>query len=63
LDFDFFCGEGDDLWSMNDGRFSDFATAEFDKIGHICSRDVIDGSLLCVTKAYSAYFGPYDQFD
>jgi protoporphyrinogen oxidase len=63
LGLEYFCGEGDDLWSMDDGRFIDFAAAELENIGLIDRRDVIDGTLVRVLKAYPAYFGVYNEFD
>lgn len=63
LGLEYFCREGDDLWSMDDGRFIDFAAAELEKIGLIDRRDVIDGTLVRVPKAYPAYFGVYGEFE
>jgi protoporphyrinogen oxidase len=63
LGLEYFCREGDDLWSMDGARFIDFAAAELEKIGLIDRRDVIDGTLVRVPKAYPAYFGAYGQFD
>ena len=62
LGLEYFCSEGDDLWNMNDGQFIDFAAAELEKIGLIDRRDVIDGTLVRVRKAYPAYFGAYGEF-
>jgi protoporphyrinogen oxidase len=62
LGLEYFCGEGDELWSMNDSRFIDFAADELERIGLISRRDVIDGTLVRVPKAYPAYFGPYGEF-
>lgn len=62
LGSEYFCAEGDDLWSMNDARFIDFAAGELEKIGLIDRRDVIDGTVVRVPKAYPAYFGPYGEF-
>jgi protoporphyrinogen oxidase len=59
---EYFCREGDDLWSMNDAHFVDFAAGELEKIGLIHRRDVIDGTLVRVPKAYPAYFGEYAEF-
>jgi protoporphyrinogen oxidase len=59
LGLEYFCREGDDLWSMNDSRFLDFAAAELEKIGMIDRRDVLDGTVVRVPKAYPAYFGEY----
>ena len=63
LGLEYFCREGDDLWSMDDGRFVDFAAMELEKIGLLDRRDVIDGKLIRVSKAYPAYFGSYGEFD
>jgi protoporphyrinogen oxidase len=62
LGLEYFCEEGDELWSMEDARFIDFAAAELEKIGLIDRRDVLDGTLVRVPKAYPAYFGEYSQF-
>ncbi len=59
LGLEYFCGEGDDLWSMQDSRFLDFAAAELAKIGLIEPGDVLDGTVVRVPKAYPAYFGEY----
>jgi protoporphyrinogen oxidase len=63
LGLEYFCREGDDLWSMDNGRFIDFAAGELEKIGLINRRDVIDGTLVRVPKAYPAYFGAYGEFE
>src|SRR6202021_2842440 len=52
-----------ELWSMDNGRFIDFAATELEKIGLISRRDVIDGTLIRVPKAYPAYFGAYEEFE
>ncbi len=62
LGLEYFCREGDELWSMNNGRFVDFAAMELEKIGLISRADVIDATLVRVPKAYPAYFGAYGEF-
>jgi protoporphyrinogen oxidase len=62
LGLEYFCREGDDLWSMTDGQFVDFAAHELEKIGLIDRRDVLDGTVVRVPKAYPAYFGDYREF-
>ena len=62
LGLEYFCEEGDELWSMKDSRLIAFAAEELEKIGLIDRRDVIDGTLVRVPKAYPAYFGQYAQF-
>jgi protoporphyrinogen oxidase len=63
LGLEYFCREGDDLWSMDNGRFIDFAATELEKIGLISRSDVMDGTLVRVPKAYPAYFGAYGEFE
>jgi protoporphyrinogen oxidase len=62
LGLEYFCREGDELWNMHNSRFIDFAAAELEKIGLIDRRDVLDGTVVRVPKAYPAYFGEYSQF-
>jgi protoporphyrinogen oxidase len=62
LGLEYFCAEGDDLWSMNDERFVHFAAAELETLGLIDVRDVLDGTVVRVPKAYPAYFGEYREF-
>ena len=61
LGLEYFCREGDDLWSMADGDFLDFAARELEKIGLIDRRQVLDGTVVRVPKAYPAYFGEYQR--
>jgi protoporphyrinogen oxidase len=62
LGLEYFCQDGDDLWSMADSRFIDFAAHELHKIGMIDRGDVLDGTVVRVPKAYPAYFGEYREF-
>jgi protoporphyrinogen oxidase len=61
LGLEYFCAEGDQLWSMSDGAFLAFAAAELAKIGLIAEEDVLDGTVVRVPKAYPAYFGAYRE--
>ena len=63
LGLEYFCREGDDLWSMADGEFLDFAARELAHIGMIDRSDVLDGTVVRVRKAYPAYFGEYAGFE
>jgi protoporphyrinogen oxidase len=63
LGLEYFCREGDDLWCLKDGQFIDFAARELETIGMIDRKDVLDGTVVRVPKAYPAYFGEYRQFD
>jgi protoporphyrinogen oxidase len=62
LGLEYFCKEGDDLWAMEDDQFLGFAICELETIGLIARKDVIDGTLVRVPRAYPAYFGAYSQF-
>jgi protoporphyrinogen oxidase len=59
LGLEYFCREGDGLWSRDDAGFLDFAATELAQIGLIDPRDVLDGTVVRVPKAYPAYFGEY----
>lgn len=59
LGLEYFCTEGDALWSMADGRFVEFAAAELAQIGLVSRAEVLDGTVVRVRKAYPAYFGAY----
>jgi protoporphyrinogen oxidase len=63
LGLEYFCAMDDDLWRMQDSTFIDFAALELEKIGMVDRRQVIDGTVVRVPKAYPAYFGEYREFD
>jgi protoporphyrinogen oxidase len=60
---EYFCNEGDELWSMTDAQLRDRAAEEMVAMGFITRTDVLDGTVLRIPKAYPAYFGTYDRFD
>jgi len=62
LGLEYFCQEGDDLWSLSDPEMQRLAAAELERIGMIDSADVIDSTVIRVPKTYPAYFGAYEQF-
>ena len=62
LGLEYFCREGDGLWSMSNNNFLDFAVAELAGMGLIRREDVLDGTVVRVPKAYPAYFGEYRNF-
>lgn len=64
LGLEYFCNEGDDMWSMSDDSLADMAVQEMLKMGLIISEaDVIDRHVERVKKAYPAYFDTYEQID
>lgn len=62
LGLEYFCNEGDELWSMADDNFIAFAARELESIGIIDSGDIRDSVVIRVPKAYPAYFGTHDRF-
>jgi protoporphyrinogen oxidase len=63
LGLEYFCNEGDALWTKPDDAFIAFAVDELAKIDIIEKDAVVDGVVIRVEKAYPAYFGSYDRFD
>jgi protoporphyrinogen oxidase len=63
MGLEYFCNEGDELWSKSDDEFYQFAIDELAKIDVIEKEDVIDGLVIRMPKTYPAYFGTYDEFD
>ncbi|MEF8723077.1 MAG: NAD(P)/FAD-dependent oxidoreductase [Candidatus Accumulibacter delftensis] len=62
LGLEYFCQEGDDLWTMPDDKMLEFAAGELERIGMIDKADVLDGTVVHVPKTYPAYFGAYADF-
>jgi protoporphyrinogen oxidase len=63
IGLEYFCNEGDELWSKPDDEFMKFAIDELHSIDVIDKNDVIDSTIIRVPKTYPAYFGTYGQFD
>ncbi len=62
LGLEYFCSQGDDLWTLSDADMRALATRELEKIDLIDAADVIDATVIRVPKAYPAYFGSYSEF-
>lgn len=63
LGLEYFCNEGDDLWSMADEDLKALGRREMARIGIVREDDVLDATVIRVEKTYPAYFGTYDRFD
>ena len=64
MGLEYFCNEGDELWSMSDENFGRLGIQEMVKLGLIDREDeVIDFHVERVKKAYPAYFDTYAQID
>jgi protoporphyrinogen oxidase len=61
IGLEYFCNEGDDLWTMEDTPLASFAIGEMVKIGMIDKDAVLDWTVIRMPKAYPAYFGSYDR--
>jgi protoporphyrinogen oxidase len=55
LGLEYFCSEGDDLWTMADDELIALGTREMEQIGLIRPGDVEDGRVVRVPKAYPVY--------
>ena len=62
IGLEYFCNEGDELWSKSNDEFSDFAINELAQIEIIEKDDVLDATVIRMPKTYPAYFGTYDDF-
>lgn len=60
---EYFCNEGDEMWTSPDEKFIDFAIGELESIGVIKRQNIADSFMTRVKKAYPAYFGSYAEFD
>jgi protoporphyrinogen oxidase len=63
MGLEYFCNEGDELWSMDDADLAGFAVKELVSIDFIWEEDVLDYVVIRMPKTYPAYFGTYDRFD
>ena len=64
MGLEYFCNEGDEMWSMTDQAFGEMGIREMVQLGLIDREDeVIDFHVERVKKAYPAYFDTYDQID
>lgn len=56
---EYFCNQGDDLWSQTDEQLIDLATRELSQLGLSAAEDVIDGCVVKQAKAYPVYDDNY----
>ena len=59
LGLEYFCFEGDGLWSAADADLIELAKREIDHIGLIRSQDVVDACVVRQAKAYPVYDDAY----
>jgi protoporphyrinogen oxidase len=59
---EYFCYQGDPVWSQSDGQIAQLGIQEMARIGLIEPGDVLDSLVTRVEKTYPAYFGTYNRF-
>ena len=60
LGMEYFCNEGDAIWSMPDDALIALGKQEIAKIGLAKSEDVVDGAVFRVEKSYPVYDADYE---
>ena len=61
LGLEYFCFEGDGLWTMPDAELLELGAQELDKLGLVNAADVEDGTVVRMPKAYPIYDGGYRE--
>ena len=61
LGLEYFCFEGDGLWTMPDADLVELGKKELGLLGLATPSDVIDGSVVRMPKAYPVYDGTYAE--
>ena len=62
LGLEYFCTEGDALWSMSDAALIELGKTEIAQIGLANCADVEDGVVFRQKKAYPVYTGEYKAY-
>jgi len=62
LGLEYFCTEGDAVWTMADADLVGLARREIDRIGLARSEDIVDGCVVRVEKAYPVYDSDYREY-
>jgi protoporphyrinogen oxidase len=61
IGMEYFCHEGDGLWTMSDADLVKLGAAELEQLGLAPRRSVVDGSVIRQPKAYPVYDGAYKE--
>jgi len=61
LGLEYFCFEGDGLWTMSDEDLIELAKREVAKVGLVSVTDVVDGCVVRQPKAYPVYDDAYRE--
>lgn len=60
---EYFCNEGDGLWSLSDSAMAELGIRELAKLKLAHQGDLLDSVVIRVPKAYPGYFGSYGEFE
>jgi protoporphyrinogen oxidase len=61
LGLEYFCFEGDGLWTMTDQALIDLGKQELEALGLARAAEVVDGTVVRMPKAYPVYDGAYSE--
>jgi protoporphyrinogen oxidase len=62
IGMEYFCREGDELWSMPDAALQELGIAEMRRLNLAEPADQLDGVVIRMPKAYPGYYGTYERF-
>ncbi|MCC7175660.1 MAG: NAD(P)/FAD-dependent oxidoreductase [Bryobacterales bacterium] len=62
IGLEYFCFEGDSLWTRTDAELVELAKTELERIGVLDPALVRDATVIRTQKTYPAYFGAYENF-
>lgn len=62
LGMEYFCDEGDELWTMPDEELIELGKRELDRIGLAKYEDIEDGCVFRVPKSYPVYDSNYREY-
>ncbi len=63
IGLEYFCSEGDEFWNKSDEQITKLAIDEMADVNIIDKADVIDSTVIRMSKTYPGYFGSYDSFE
>jgi hypothetical protein len=61
LGLEYFCFENDDLWNMPDDKLIELGKQELERLGFVNPKDVEDGAVVRMPKAYPIYDSTYQE--
>ena len=62
IGLEYFCNEGDALWSKSDAQMIELARTELAAMNILDPENILDATVIRMPKTYPAYFGSYSRF-